>query len=55
MTREKQIEFLAKANERGEARAREWHANPKVRATAKADYMATLDMICKAEKQKANG
>jgi hypothetical protein len=55
MTREQQIEFLAKAKERAEARAREWHANPKVKAAAKADYIATLDMICEAEKRKANG
>ncbi|MBJ7545046.1 hypothetical protein [Rhodomicrobium udaipurense] len=54
MTREKQIEFLAKARERAELRAREWHADPKVKSAAKADYMATLDMLRQAEKRKVN-
>lgn len=55
MTREEQIEFLAKAKERAETRAREWHANPKVKAAAKADYLATMSMLRDAQKQKGSG
>lgn len=54
MKRDEQIEFLAKAQERAQTRAAEWHADPKVKAAAKADHSLTLALIREAKKRKSN-
>jgi hypothetical protein len=42
MTPKEARQFVAEARQRADERARKWHSNPKVKAAAKADYLATF-------------
>ena len=54
MKRERQIELLATAKQRAEDRVHKWHSDPKVQASAKADYLRPRAMKAEVQKRQSN-